>query len=114
MPILASPVALWLRVKLPMNGLRHHLDALAMRSLAAHSMYGGGMATGWSVVYGTEALPLTSTKELLNAPSTFQHVDGDGVVPVASSAAGATTSAAVFSCKPILWLRLVSAHAVCG
>ena len=47
------------------------------------------MATGWSVVYGTESLPLTSTKELLNAPSTFQHVNGDGVVPVASSAAGA-------------------------
>jgi len=60
-----------------------------MRPQFACSMYGGGMATGWSVVYGTEALPLTSTKELLNAPSTFQHVNGDGVVPVASSAAGA-------------------------
>jgi hypothetical protein len=47
------------------------------------------MSTGWSVVYGTEQLPLTSTEELLNAPSTFQHVDGDGVVPVASSSAGA-------------------------
>ena len=87
------------------------------RQPAAHfvlacSLYGGGMATGWSVVYGTEALPLASTKELLNAPSTFQHVDGDGVVPVASSAAGATrqlSSCQTFrlDAKSALWSQVL-------
>ncbi len=72
------------------------------------------MATGWSVVYGTESLPLTSTKELLNAPSTFQHVNGDGVVPVASSAAGAPCQLLTESASKLLSLRLVSVHAACG
>ena len=56
-----------------------------------HSIYGGGMATPFSVTYGTEILPVSSAAELAGAASTFDYVNGDGVVPSISAAAGENT-----------------------
>lgn len=49
------------------------------------------MATPFSVTYGTEILPVSSAAELAGAASTFDYVNGDGVVPSISAAAGENT-----------------------
>ena len=55
------------------------------------SIYGAGMQTPFSVMYGTEQLPVLSVNELAGAVSTYDYVNGDGVVPAVSAAAGERT-----------------------
>lgn len=49
------------------------------------------MATPFSVMYGSEQLPVSSAAELASAVSSFDYVNGDGVVPSVSAAAGENT-----------------------
>lgn len=73
-----------------------------------HSIYGGGMATPFSVTYGTELLPVSSAAELAGAASTFDYVNGDGVVPSISAAAGMNVLRPVS--QPCPRLSLVAWH----
>lgn len=79
------------------------------------SIYGGGMATPFSVTYGTEILPVSSAAELAGAASTFDYVNGDGVVPSISAAAGENTRRPVSQPLPKhLLATLYVCHQMCS
>ena len=55
------------------------------------------MQTPFSVTYGSKQLPVVSVEELASAASAFEYVNGDGVVPAASAAAGESTRISYFA-----------------